>query len=124
LRNTEKVAKYLYEKSTENVEIFDVKNPPSSSDLTLGAYPDSEHAEKVKKNLEELLSENKYLGGFLCQGKVDSAIKKLHGTKAYSSSKHPMTPERIERLRKAESHPDEKDLENGFEFMQNVIKNN
>lgn len=154
--NTEKLAKAMFSKSSEETEIYDINNIPplESFDIvflgfwvykgsvdpkmskviqnienknvaffgTLGAYPDSEHAQKVINNVNEILEKNNVLGSFLCQGRVDSAIQKKHGTKSYSSSKHPMTPERMKRLKEAELHPDERDINNIIQFMNQIVQ--
>jgi flavodoxin len=79
---------------------------------TLGAYPDSEHAEKVINSVSSLISkENRLLGSFLCQGRIKSKLtekfKKMEGNHS-----HKMTPERIQRHKDAESHPDDRDIKN------------
>lgn len=79
---------------------------------TLGAYPDSDHAEKVINNVSFLINEkNRLLGSFLCQGRIQSSLtdkfRKKEGTHT-----HKMTPERIQRHKDAESHPDDTDIRN------------
>ena len=79
---------------------------------TLGAYPDSEHAGKVIENVSLIISkENTLLGSFLCQGRIQSKLtdkfKKTEGNHT-----HKMTPERIQRHKDAESHPDDADIQN------------
>lgn len=77
---------------------------------TLGAYPDSDHAQKCMKKARALVQGNDILGAFLCQGKVDPALIKMMETKMKNDPHHTMTPERRARLKEAANHPDEKDL--------------
>ncbi|MBO4313374.1 MAG: flavodoxin [Desulfovibrio sp.] len=70
---------------------------------TMAAYVDSPHAARCLARAQTLLAEgkNRLLGHFFCQGRLSSAI--------LAHSRHPMTPERIERLKAAEAHPNETD---------------
>ena len=83
---------------------------------TLGAQPDSSHAEDVLRQTRELLQDNELLGLFLCQGRVDPAVVEF----MQRSTRHPMTPERLANLREAERHPDERDLENARSFFKGL----
>jgi len=77
---------------------------------TLGAYPDSDHAEKVKNRVKDLILErNEFLGSFFCQGKLDPKLTKKF-TSLPPDHPHAMTPERAKRHRDAASHPDENDI--------------
>ena len=88
---------------------------------TLGAYPDSEHADKVRERAEKLLSENnRFIGGFLCQGKVDPKLVEKMG-KFPLNLIHPLNPERLKRIEDAKSHPDEKDLLNAQEYFKKSL---
>lgn len=84
---------------------------------TLGAYVDSEHAQKCIRESEALVRyycpDNQVLGSFLCMGKVAS-----HHVAA---SKHPMTPERQARLEEAAKHPNEEDFEKARDFIRGVL---
>lgn len=76
---------------------------------TLAAWPDSPHAMLVRTNAEALLERNTVLGGFLCQGRLESRrFAAAMGGKG--SPKHPLTEERKTRLLEAAKHPDEKDF--------------
>ncbi len=75
---------------------------------TLGAWPDSDHARDCIRRAEEMMAGNEVLGSFLCQGRIDPAVIAM--MQKMASDAHPMTPERIARIREAERHPDEKDL--------------
>jgi len=101
--------------------IENIKNKKIAYFATMGAYPNSEHAKKITANIEEFLVKNIVLGGFFSLGAVDPEHLKKYNTKEYSSSKHPMTPERIKRLQEAKSHPDENDVENAKKFYREII---
>lgn len=75
---------------------------------TLGAWPDSPHAKDCLRQAEELVRENEILGSFLCQGRIDPRV--IEAMQKTAPERHPMTPERIARIREAERHPDEEDL--------------
>lgn len=75
---------------------------------TLGAWPDSDHARDCIHRAEEMVEGNEVLGAFLCQGRIDPAVVAM--MQKMASDAHPMTPERIARIREAERHPDQKDL--------------
>ena len=77
---------------------------------TLAAYPDSDHAKTCLDRVAALLTENEFMGGFLCQGKVDPAVR--DHVSHLAPETHPMTAERRNRLEEAKKHPDERDLRN------------
>lgn len=81
---------------------------------TLGAYPDSPHALGCIRDSEAMLkkegSNNNVLGSFLCLGKIDPKLIDYMGK--FMGDTHPLTPERKARLLEAQTHPDNKDLEN------------
>ena len=72
---------------------------------TMTAYTDSEHAGNVRARARSLLESRgcRVAGHFLCRGRLDPAVLAV--------SRHPMTPERMERIRSAESHPESADAE-------------
>ncbi len=85
---------------------------------TLGAYPDSEHANMCKGKVRKLVeaNNNQIIGEFLCQGKVDPKLIKWMEENMKNDKHHSMTPEREARLKEAEKHPDENDLKNAKDF--------
>ena len=92
--------------------------------FTLGAYPDSEHADEVAADTAKRLAENgnQALGHFRCQGKVDPEL--LERMKKMLPPDHPhaqMTPERQARLDEAAKHPDEQDVANARAFAQDLL---
>lgn len=78
--------------------------------MTLGAYPDSEHAKKSMAAVRALLEpHNTVVREFICQGKIDPALSKMF-EKFPAGHPHAMTPERKERHAEAAKHPDGDDL--------------
>lgn len=90
---------------------------------TLGAYPDSEHADHCRKQATALVKDNHVHGVFLCQGKVDpELIKKMAEMfKDAPDNPHAMTPERQARLAEAAKHPDEADLINAQKAILEMV---
>ena len=66
---------------------------------TLGAWPDSDHARRCAEFATNLLEKNgnRVPDVFLCQGKVDPALRERMPERMRLT--HPMTPERQRRLR-------------------------
>ncbi|MDR1657174.1 MAG: flavodoxin family protein [Deltaproteobacteria bacterium] len=101
-----------------------LKNQTTAFFFTLGAYPNSEHADDVAKATEKLLAEgsNRILGHFRCQGKVDPNL--LEKMKKMLPPDHPhaqMTDERKARLEEAAKHPDEEDLRKAADFAKDIV---
>ncbi|MDR2349015.1 MAG: flavodoxin family protein [Deltaproteobacteria bacterium] len=101
-----------------------LKDKPTAIFFTLGAYPDSPHADSCAKETEELIvkNNNRYLGHYRCQGKVDPEL--VEKMKKMLPPDHPhaqMTPERQARLDEASKHPDEADLEKALNFAKEVL---
>lgn len=88
---------------------------------TLGAWPDSEHADECRKGAAALVggNGNVLLGTFLCQGKVDPAVIEM--MKKFAGDVHPMTEERKARLAEAEKHPDDNDCANVRSFVSGLL---
>lgn len=89
----------------ENMAAF--MNTLSGRDIfffcTMAAYTDSPHAAGCLARAKEILESAgcRLAGHFLCRGRMDPAV--------LARSRHPMTPERRERLRTAENRPNEDD---------------
>ena len=100
-----KAAKYLQSIKNSKVAIF----------ATLGAEPDSPHAaDSLKKGAELLDSSNEVVGKFICQGKIDPKVIEFMRKQFGTSGKgfHVVDEKRMERHRKASTHPDAQDLAN------------
>ena len=86
---------------------------------TLGAYPDSDHANDCRAKAEEIMEGNEVLGQFLCQGKVDPKVLEMMAKMA--SDHHPMTEERKARIEEAKKHPDEADFSRAKNLFKTII---
>ena len=75
---------------------------------TLGAWPHSDHARRCMAATHEILQAggNTVVDGFLCQGRVNPQVVAASQRKGG----HPLSPERLARLREAERHPNAADL--------------
>lgn len=88
---------------------------------TLGAAPDSKHGNDVNERVTALCSDkNIFLGGFLCRGKIDPKLVEKMG-KFPLKLIHPLTPERLQRIEEAKSHPDTKDFENAQQYFKQIL---
>jgi flavodoxin len=91
---------------------------------TLGAYPDSEHADMVDARAREDLERNgnTVLGSFRSQGKVDPNLLELMKEKLPPDHPHAkMTRERRELLDEASLHPDAGDLKRARDFGSGLL---
>lgn len=89
---------------------------------TLGAYPDSEHAWETKNHTNKILEKNnKVLGHFLCQGKINPKITEMFKKNKGENNVHRMTPERLKRHQDAAKHPDEEDFTNVRNFVGTLM---
>ena len=101
-----------------------LKDKKTAVFFTLGAYPDSPHADSCAKETEELMAKNGNvtLGHYRCQGKVDPNL--LEKMKKMLPPGHPHveeTPERKARLEEAAKHPNEEDLRKAEEFAKGLL---
>lgn len=88
---------------------------------TAGTYPDSPAARDYLSNAAALLpKDSTCLGTFICQGRVHS----FHiGKRSEHAEKvHPMTPERLARLREAEKHPNEEDFQKAAAWALEMVE--
>lgn len=102
-----------------------IRNSKVAVYATLGAEPDSEHAKTSLQNgIDMLDSSNEVMGRFICQGKIDpkllEAMKKMFGTKVSKENFHAVDEKRLERHRKASTHPDEQDLANAKKVFSEI----
>jgi flavodoxin len=89
---------------------------------TLGAYPDSKHAEDIRQKARALAAEkNTVLGCFLCQGKIDPALTERFKSLP-ADDPHAMTGERMKRHIEAAKHPDENDIRAGVSACLSMIQ--
>ena len=91
---------------------------------TMGGYPDSPYAEKIKNNILEILEDkNNVLGISLCQGRIDPKITAMFDKMGGKNGMHEMTPDRIQRHLDAANHPNEEDFEAARRFVQQISEN-
>jgi flavodoxin len=92
--------------------------------LTLGAYPDSQHAAESLQKACELLKDNTILGTFICQGKVDPNLIQMMAqmTKDKPDHPHAMNDERKARLAEAAKHPNEQDCRNAVDTFKKMFE--
>ena len=89
---------------------------------TLGAYPDSDHAQDIRQKVQARAAEkNTVLGCFLCQGKIDPALTEQFKTFP-AGHPHAMTPERMKRHEEAAKHPDEQDIQAAVAACLSMLK--
>lgn len=87
--------------------------------FTLGAWPDSEHADHVFEDTKGRLAGNEILGHYRCQGKVDPKL--LERMAQMTDNPHPMSPERKARLEEAAKHPDANDCAKAKAFAKDIM---
>ncbi|HIX84549.1 MAG TPA: flavodoxin family protein [Candidatus Megamonas gallistercoris] len=113
------VVGYWVDKGTADAKaaayLKSVKNSKVAVFATLGAEPETEHAQKSLQNgIDMLDSSNELMGKFICQGKIDPKLlemmKKMFGTKVSKENFHAVDEKRLERHRRASTHPDAQDL--------------
>ena len=71
---------------------------------------------------EEIPSSNEILGSFYCQGKMPSAFRDRYEALLTKNPKDKDLEVNIENFDEAQSHPDEKDLENVKIFAKEIIE--
>lgn len=88
---------------------------------TLGAYPDSEHAQDTIKKAEENLIGNTIIDTFMCQGKIDPKILEMMAKIPEAAQAHPMTAERETRIEEAKKHPNTEDCQAAQKIFSNIL---
>lgn len=89
--------------------------------FTLGAYPDSDHAQQCVTAANACYGENcRVLGTFWCQGAVDPRLV-AHRLNHSEKAKHPITPARRKRWADAAMHPNEDDVAAARAFTRNLM---
>lgn len=87
--------------------------------FTLGAWPDSEHADHVFTDTQQRLESNEVLGHYRCQGKVNPKL--LERMAQMTDNPHAMTPERKARIGEAAKHPDANDCVKAKIFARDIM---
>lgn len=92
--------------------------------ITIGAYPDSDHAKSVLEKTSKLIQENNELiGHYICQGKIDPKLTEMF-KKFPSDHPHAMNEERRKRHEIASKHPDKDDLINAKNTFLDLLEKN
>lgn len=117
---------YWVDKGSPNQEAAEfmatINNKKVALFATLGAYPDSQHAEDSLEKGKSFLGKNcEVVDSFICQGAIDPRLIEWMRT---LPKDHPHSPDkkRIKRWEDASNHPDSKDLKNAREFAENVLR--
>ncbi len=88
---------------------------------TLGADPDSEHANDCMNRATEMVrSDNDLIGHFISQGKVAPKLIKMF-EKLPPDHPHALTPERVALHERASTHPDQEDLQNAGDAFKEML---
>ena len=87
--------------------------------MTLGAYPDSDHAITCLGRAEGLLESCRVRAKFICHGRLDPATVERMKARPQDDPQG-WNPERAERIAKAESHPDADDIAKAATLFQDV----
>jgi len=89
--------------------------------MTLGADPDSEHANDCMKRASEMVrSDNDLIGHFISQGKVAPKLIKMF-EKIPPDHPHALTPERVALHERASTHPNQEDLRNARAAFKEML---
>lgn len=96
-----------------------INNKKVAPFFTLGAWPDSEHADHVFEDTKKRLAGNQILGHYRCQGKIDPKL--LERMAQMTDNPHAMTPERQARINEAAKHPDANDCAKAEIFAKNIM---
>lgn len=90
--------------------------------FTLGAYPNSEYADRCIKNITELFLKNNniLLGNFHCHGAVSPSVI-ARAMKRSQDDPHGSIEKRMERWKHASTHPDENDLSNAKKYFKEMV---
>lgn len=91
--------------------------------MTLGAWPDSDHAKDSLQKAGELLKDNTVVGTFICQGKVDPKLIERMRQMTQNNPHHPhaMDENRKARLAEAAKHPNQADCENARQVFTEIL---
>jgi flavodoxin len=88
-----------------------LKNRKTGFFFTLGAYPDSKHAQDCVENIQNLFlkNENEIVGHYFCQGAIDPKLMEWM-SKLPANHSHAPDEARRKRWADAASHPDNNDI--------------
>lgn len=101
--------------------LLDLQNKKVALFATLGAAPNTTHAQNCLQEASTLLHEsNTLLGTYYCQGKIDpQLLERFKNLPA--DHPHAPTPESTARHQAAATHPDANDLQAAGLFAKNIL---
>lgn len=89
---------------------------------TLGAKENGPYYDSIKKRIEELVPENnKILGHFLCQGKINKKLTERYKEMLKNNQGDEHVKEQLKNHEEASKHPDDKDIYNAKMFIRKCI---
>lgn len=116
---------YWVDRGTANTEMASympkIRGKKVGIFFTLGAYPNSQHAQDSFDNGVKLLGEGcDVIAKFWCQGAIDPKLTSWM-SKLPAEHPHSPNPERVRRWEEAAKHPDAADLEAAKEAFKNLF---
>jgi menaquinone-dependent protoporphyrinogen IX oxidase len=94
---------------------------PAALFATLGAYPDSDHAAASLKAAEKEIPDANVVSTFICQGAIDPDMIEWMEHLPADDANAP-TESRRKLWKDAETHPDEKDVQNAVAWAKAVVE--
>lgn len=89
---------------------------------TLGANDSGDYYESIKKRIEELIPvDNKVLGHFLCQGKINEGLTERYKEILRKNPEDEHIKEQLKNHEEASRHPNNDDLENAKMFVEKIF---
>lgn len=89
---------------------------------TLGAEDTGDYYGSIKEKVEGIIDkDNKVLGHFLCQGKINEKLVERYKEMLKENPSNIKIKKQIERYKRASTHPDSKDMNNVKEFIKTYI---
>ncbi|MCM8819681.1 MAG: flavodoxin family protein [Candidatus Omnitrophica bacterium] len=87
--------------------------------MTLGAYPDSEHAKTSLQNAVNIIEENNnnVICKFICQGKISEKLIEFFKTLP-KDHPHAITEEKLKRYEIASKHPNNEDIKTAQQIFK------
>ncbi|ABV33807.1 MULTISPECIES: flavodoxin family protein [Pseudothermotoga] len=115
------------DKGMPNKEALDfmkmIKNKKVGLFVTLGAYPDSQHAKGALQRCVEKIEENRniVIAKFICQGKISEKLINFFKTLP-PDHPHALTEEKLRGYEMAAKHPDEEDIRKAQEVFSRPVE--
>lgn len=99
-----------------------IKNRKIGLFMTLGSDPKNEYADDCFKKAKKIFEDqkNEITKEFFCQGAISDEVLQNFKNFIIKSGKT-ITPQMLERWKKAASHPDKKDLQNAVEVFKDFL---